>query len=187
MDEQFTVEWSNTYYTLRCAGCDEVSLRIEKWFSEYGDDVEILYFPPKIYRQKPRWYADISDIMSTHQEFGELLNEIYICLQNNCPRSAAMTCRALLERIFITEVGDKGSFKKNIEAFEQKGNLSPIQKSFLLDVLEVGHASIHRGYKPSQKDLSTIVDIAENLMEIIFVHKDKVSALKKKLPPRDKS
>ena len=181
----FSVSWSDTYYMLRCAGCDEVSLQIDKWFSEH-DGVETLRFPPKIFRQKPRWFSEITDFMSAHQEFGELLNEVYVCLQNDCPRAAAMVCRALLERIFVKEVGDQKSFQKNLQVFEEQGKISATQKSFLTDVLEAGHASIHRGYRPSQKDLSTIVDITENLMEIIFVHEAKVSDLKKKVPPRKK-
>ena len=185
--EDFVAQWKNTSFLLKCCGCDEVSLKITKWFSAYEGE-EIQYFPPRIFRKRPKWFSVLTDPFGNyHQEFADLLDEIYVCLQNNCPRSAAMTCRALLERIFISEVGDQGGFLKNIDAFEKRGNISQIQKSFLLDVLEVGHASIHRGYKPSKDDLSAIVDITESLMEILFVQKDQAAALKKKVLPRGKT
>jgi len=97
-----------------------------------------------------------------------------------------MAIRALVEQIIISECGDKGSFKANVEAFQTAGYLSRVQREFLDAVLEAGHAAIHRNYEPSNDDLTTALDMAENLVELLYVHKDKVKQLKTRIPPRKK-
>lgn len=112
----------------------------------------------------------------------DLLNEVYVALQNAQPMLAAMGIRALMERMMIEKVGDNGAFSRNLEAFQNAGFISAVQREQLEPVLEVGHAAIYRGYKPSEEDLSTIVDITEGLIQSIYLHGTKAKELKGKIP-----
>jgi len=98
-----------------------------------------------------------------------------------------MAARALLEHIFVHTCGDKGNFKVNVDTFEKAGHLSQTQRKLLDTVLEAGHATIHRNLKPSNHDLGTVVDMVENLVELLYVQKDRVEQLKKRIPPRTKT
>ena len=73
---------------------------------------------------------------------------------------------------------DHGTFTANIKEFENHGYVSRMQRERLETILEAGHAAMHRLYKPSKKDLVTLVDIAESLVESIYIHGTKVDALK---------
>jgi hypothetical protein len=191
-NDGYSIEWGNTHRMIQCCGCDSISMRKDSWFSEDTDEqgrpnVGITYFPPRVYKRKPAW-LDHFGLFVGPDEIEDLLKEVYICLQNACPRSAAMSCRALLEHIFIAQNGqDLGSFAKNMDEFQRLGKMSPVQKQAITDALEAGHASTHRGFKPTHEEMTTIVSIIENLIEVLYVHQKELSNLKKRIPTRVKS
>lgn len=187
----FVVDGGYTYEMLKCCGCGHMTVRHKHWFSEDTDPtgepvVHTVYYPPAISRRPPDWLGEIDNVFSsdTEQLTAELLKEIYVALQNDSRRLAAMGTRALIERIMIDTVGDIGSFSKNLAAFQQSGFISERQKQILETILDAGHAAMHRAYKPSLDDLKTLIDIAESIVEGVYVHTQRASALKKKIPPR---
>lgn len=113
-----------------------------------------------------------------------LLHEIYVALQNDSKRLAAMGVRALIEHIMIDKIEDQGSFRKNVAKFHEKGFISLVQKKILLTILEAGHAAIHRSYNPSEEDLTTLIDVAESVIESIYVNDYNAKNLEKRIPPR---
>jgi hypothetical protein len=176
------------YEFLKCCGCEGVTLRHTNWFSEHLDEngnpvPTIYYYPPAIFRPYPSWFNKLYSTRDTVY-LKDLLQEIYIGLQNNTQRIATMGIRALLEFIMIQKVGDKGSFSKNLDEFQSKGHISHIQKNVLSTVLEAGHATMHRSYSPSQEDLSTCMDIAESVIQTIYILPRKADELTKKIPKR---
>jgi hypothetical protein len=191
-DENAHFDWWEHFRTLRCAGCETISLRIDKSHSAVSDDngdpeVSTQHYPPSIFRPKPTWLAEPTMLLGCPFEIQDLLGEVYVCLQNDCPRAAAMSARALLEHVFVHTCGDRGSFKANVDAFEKAGHLSQTQRKLLDTVLDAGHATMHRGFEPSKHDLGTVVDMVESLVELLYVQKAKVEKLKKQIPPRTKT
>jgi Domain of unknown function (DUF4145) len=165
-------------------------LRQAEWCSEETDangdiDPTIRYYPPATFRAKPAWFMTLWLELPIDEHFLHgLLNEIYIALQNDQRALATMGIRALLEQIMITKVSDNGTFFKNLAAFENKGFVSRIQRERLETILDAGHAAIHRGYTPTKEDLVTLVDIAEGIVQTIYLDGSKVENLKNKIPAR---
>ena len=187
--EDACVTGGTNYEMLKCAGCDKVVLRESEWCSE--DDPHIdrppRYFPPSTFRPEPKWMEDFSIACPPGLEQPyDLLKEVNVAMQNAQPYLAAMGIRALLEQMMIQRVHDNGSFDKNLQKFQEAGFVSALQREQLETVLEVGHAAIHRGYKPTEEDLATIVDLTEVLVQSIYLHGDKARELKGKIPPRKK-
>jgi len=184
------------YELLKCAGCGDVRLRHTNWFSEQvGEDDKpvpvITYYPPASIRRHPVWLScvDVSHGVDVHlvwmPEFvSRLLREVYVALQNDCCSVAAMGIRALLERLMIEHVEDQGSFGGNLDAFERAGYVRPRQKAIIEATLEGGHASIHRNYNPTLQDVTQVLDIAENIIQSIYVSAEQAKALKSRIPPR---
>lgn len=182
--EQGAVEGGETYETLRCRGCETVKLRSTSWCSEEEDAV-VVYYPPAVARRPPAWLADLwQQLPPEEAAIEDLLDEVYAALQNGLSRLAAMGVRAVLEHVMISKAGDQGTFAKNIAEFERLGHVSAKQRERLEAVLEAGHAAIHRGYAPANDDLSTVVGIAEHIIESIYMHDAKVERLKKQVPVR---
>ena len=95
-----------------------------------------------------------------------------------------MGIRALIESVMIDKIEDQGSFYKNLTAFESEGFVSKSQRSVLEPVLEAGHATIHRSFNPSREDIVTCLDVAEGIIEAIYINEDRAAALSRKVPPR---
>jgi hypothetical protein len=124
-------------------------------------------------------------ILDDEKEFiHELTKDIYNSLHNNSRRLATMGIRALLEHIMINKVGDQGSFSKNIDSFAAQGHISSSQEEIWKTILEAGHATSYRSYSPSMEDLHTCMNIAESIVESIYIHPDKADKLKQKIPKR---
>lgn len=191
-DHEDTYHWSLKNETLKCLGCDTISLRRtitdNAELDEKGHSLPtVYYFPPAAFRRKPEWFSELSlrFIFDSDKEFlQDLINEIYVCIQNDCRRSAGMAVRALLEQVMIDKVGDQGSFVKNLQEFQAKGFIADTQRDFLQTVIEAGHATMHRAYKPSKKDIITLVNITESVVESCYVNEHRASELKSRIPPK---
>ena len=190
IDDAFKVYWTDIYEMLRCCGCESVSFRHQSSFSEEVDEdgkpiVHTTYYPPTTYRHEPRWLSDLFLILPLDNDFiGDLIREIYVALRNGSPRLAVMGIRALLEQVMIHRVGDQGTFSQNLDEFERKGMISKSQRTVLEPLIEVGHAAMHRSYSPTNRDLTTLMDIIENVIESIYVNEVRAEQLKGNAPRR---
>jgi hypothetical protein len=94
-----------------------------------------------------------------------------------------MGVRALLEHVMTSKVGEQATFTETARAFAKAGYLSARQADSLSAILDAGHAANHRGWQPSHTDLNTLLDITESIIATVYVHTEKVEALRKKVPP----
>jgi hypothetical protein len=180
---------------LKCLGCERIIFRVSEWNDMQCDKngnyiISYLYYPPAISRAYPKWFSYLEHLGYIEKDgagyiyIHNILKEIYIGLQNDSIRLATLGIRALLEYVMVQKVGDNGSFKKNLNEFEKQGHISSSQNIILNSVLETGHATMHRSYSPTKKDLVTCIDITENLIATIFIHTREADKLLKKIPPR---
>jgi hypothetical protein len=113
-----------------------------------------------------------------------LMREIYTAVQNGLTRLAAMGIRATLESVMIDKVGDKGSFVKNMDAFQEANYLSVRQRGHLDVMLDAGHAAIHREWVPTGNDVKVLLDITESIIQAVYLHDQPTNALSRKIPRR---
>lgn len=194
IEPRLSINGNNTYQMLKCCGCDSVKLRHTNWMSESYDEfgrpyVDENYYPPATSRPEPKWLNSLSRVLRSEERqfIVGLLKEIYSALHNNSRRLAVMGVRALLEHIMVIEVGDQGTFTNNLNEFQTKGNLSTRQRELIEPILDAGHATMHRGFHPTIEDVITVVEIAESLVETTYVHSQKASKLKSRVPQRKKT
>lgn len=194
IDKNFYIHGSDTYSMIKCCGCENIAIRHSSWFSEsvdeYGRPVEdISYYPPATFRKEPTWISEFiwGYSLDNNNFIIDLLKEIYVSLRNNSNRLAVMGIRALLEQVMVDKIGDQGTFKKNLDKFELEGFISKSQRAVLEPVLEAGHATIHRSFKPSRSDLVALIDVAENIIESIYVNEKRIAGIRSKVPARSKS
>lgn len=177
----------DVYILLQCCGCGSVSLRHES-FGEAIEGSIVKTYPPRQFRKMPAWVEEIQyDPKAKAFAFiPRLLKEIYGSLYSEHRALSAMGIRALLELIMIEKVGDRGVFRKNVDAFQNEGFISQLQRALLEPTIEFGHASIHRNYAPKIEELITALDITESLIHTIYVLPDKAKSLGEAVPPRRK-
>ena len=193
-----SMDWSETYEMIKCLGCDSVSLRQTLWCSEDNPgESRVQYFPPTIQRQIPKWIERLapedpfSDKKLNKNEAKakyrrDLLEQIYIALNNDSPLVALMGIRALLESVMIDKVGDTVGFGAKLHAFEQGKFVTPLQRKQLADVLDIGHATIHRHYTPNPQAIELALGLTENILQSIYVHPLTAKGLKVPKRPSQK-
>jgi hypothetical protein len=180
-------DWQFTL--LECAGCKDILLR--EVASNAGDpeNTVIRYYPSPASRKVPDWVHHLS-VGQIGEEgaasLGNLLIEIYQAVRGGQLRLAIMGVRALIEKVMILKVGDKGTFANNLDAFQQAGYVSTIDHDALNEILEAGHAAIHRTYLPTTEEIEKVLNIVEGVMAAIFVHTEAVKKLSERVPPRPK-
>jgi hypothetical protein len=191
--EAGTFEDKDTYEIIKCAGCGRVSfahLTPNPGFGVEGlEDEEPYYFtyyPHPVSRKPPSWTDRTFSLFNTAMppELSELGREIYEALWARHYRLALMGIRALLEQAMIRKVGDHGSFSKNLDAFGEDGFISRVQRDHMRAILEAGHASTHRMYKPTESDLDTVLEIAEGIVGAVYVHGTRAKGLSGRVPVR---
>jgi hypothetical protein len=178
-------EGPDVYYFLACAGCGAVSMAN---FWDVGAGQEARYYPSPISRKPPDWLWKLRFLFGDSEKpLGELLHEIYEAVQGKQHRLALMGIRAFFEQLMIAKVGDQGTFNANLDKFLEEGFIAKIQRTALDHILESGHATIHRGYKPVEHDLNTALNIVEAITETIYFHEVEAKAVASRLPPRPKA
>jgi hypothetical protein len=180
-------EYGNSCYggeiwsLLRCLGCEDTRLCHRYWHSEDMDsdgtpNTYTKFYPPTQIRNKPEWAFLYLTKLSGRNEIRDLIDEIYLAFAAGALRLTVMGMRALVEKIMIEKVGDKGSFVQNTKAFFEAGYVAKIQQDLFDKILiEAGHATMHRAWQPDPEDIATLLDILEGIMRTIYVdpHKAK--------------
>jgi hypothetical protein len=182
-DGQNYVYESNTYWFLKCEGCESGVLKHAKYFSE-DEESTVFYYPARLARQRPEWLWQLWEPEVKY--IADLLGQVYDALAAEANMLAAMGVRSLLEHLMIANVGDQGSFVNNLAAFAEAGYVAPKERDRLEKIFELGHAATHRSFRPSPQDTFTLVDIAEHLIASIYVHDGAVERASSRVPPRIK-
>jgi hypothetical protein len=152
-----------------------------------GDELQTQYYPPPISRKKPEWLSALFWGWIGEEKYEQLpglFGEVYEAVRGGQHRLATMGIRAILENIMVAKVEDQGNFAENLEAFSEGGYISLVQRDAMTDILDAGHAAMHRGYKPSVPDLNTALDIAEGIVSAIYVHSEKAKDVASRVPAR---
>ena len=159
-DEQYDISWSTIYDVFECCGCESVTMRRRHYFSEWNHgDHELDFYPPRIGRRIPDWKSKLSS------EMQHLMDEVYAALQADSRSLAMMGARALIDMVIVDKVGDAGSFAQKLKKLESEGFLSEKNRNTLDVALEVGNAASHRGHRPKNDHVQSVMDIVENLLQ----------------------
>jgi hypothetical protein len=171
---------------IECCGCGRISMGWQRiWTSSFGE-VDDEFYPAPITRPRPRWVLELvlGFYGKDKQAIGGILAEVYQAIANGQRRLAAMGIRAALEQVMIATVGDLRTFDEKLDAFQNAGYISLVQRDAMRATLNVGDAAMHRGHLPSDEDLNLALDIVEGVFAPIFVHKDRAQKLGDAVPPR---
>ncbi|MET4442851.1 hypothetical protein ABIB75_001112 [Bradyrhizobium sp. GM2.2] len=181
--QQQDEDWLYTYAMISCGGCETISMRVEsRW---HDGSVTHAYYPSPVSRQQPSWLQYMRlGLDAVEETIGDLIYEVYRAVDSKQYRLAAMGIRAALEQVMILKVGDNGTFKKNLDAFQQGGFISTIQREAMRATLDVGDAAMHRGYTPNEGDLRIALDVLDGVCAPIFGHGDEAKKMGKRVPPR---
>jgi hypothetical protein len=168
-------------------GCDQVYFRTEGRCSEDAEPdgtpvPRITYWPAPSKRKSPEWAWALDD-----SALYELVNETYVALNNDAPVLAAIGLRTVFDRASETMgVNPALSFEEKLDALEQKGKIGRSERETLGILTDAGGAAAHRGWKPTIKELDTLMTVGEQFLYRTIILETEARAVGAKIPPRQK-
>lgn len=181
-DDQYSVDVGSVWKVLQCRGCEGVTLQRVDWCSE-DDPMDgpgpATYFPPRVSRRKPVW----AKRYELPWEYLDLLEETYTALHADSRRLAMMGARALIDAMIRRNAGDQQNFHQGLNALAEKYLISEQDRAIIEAAIDAGHASAHRGHRPTAENVNVVIDIVERLIHTEILAKQ-AKDLEKSTPPR---
>jgi hypothetical protein len=173
-----SIYWSTDHQIIKCVGCNTISYRAEKWFSEYQDDENsgfyYDYFPePK----RNKLTVDVKNLP-------ELIDSLYLESINAFNNKYYLLCAAGL-RIVIESVCENkniknGTVNKNgknlkknnlegkINGLHEHGCITESQSLILHKLRDIGNNAVHEFYAPPKNILTSAFNVIEILLKTIY-------------------
>lgn len=113
-----------------------------------------------------------------------LLTETYVAQRIGLRALVVMGVRAAIDMTCNHLVGDVGGFDKKLDALRDAALISEVQRHALGVVVQVGHASAHRGHVPDVGDVGDVLDILERMLKAHYLDPRTAERLRHVTPAR---
>jgi hypothetical protein len=209
LDPRGGVWVKSTFSILRCLGCDTRYIRRAELCSLDEDyDVDphtgetfitlnerVTYWPsvptPPTTRPRPDWllFDFLRDpgpqFASKYPELATLLGEVYAALDNNLQILSAIGIRTVFDRPSqLLGCHPSQNFPEKLKELTAGNKISGEEKEILSILTDAGSAAAHRGWKPTQDDINSLMNALEHFLHRTFVLKHELRRVKKNIPPR---
>lgn len=161
-----------------CRGCDEPYFQRKEICSENIDhkqneitgewepylDPTTFYWPSASNREAPTWFHELPSVDIV---LSDLMNDVYLCLNNDARVPAAIAARTCFDRTMaLLNIDPAVSFEEKLKYLLNEGRISESEKEILQLLTDAGSATAHRGWRPKTTELETMMIILEG-----FLHK----------------
>ena len=201
------VDWQVDWCVLKCCGCDKVFVQKVSTNSEdishhdlpNGDfetyyNEQVTYWPAISKRKEPTWLHEYSLAPEGEVILDQAVKEVYGALNSDLPMSAAIAIRTSFDVAAVMLGADESlSFEGKINHLIKRGNVGDRDRELLVQLVNAGGASAHRGWIPDQDQLNDLTAILEHFIETAIVApkkreilEAKAKALRSAVPSRKK-
>jgi len=170
-----------SYQIVRCLGCESYSFRSARSNSEvfypinegefiHVEDVQI--YPPRA--------AGRPELRDTHllpYQVRHVYEETHTALCSEMHILAAIGIRALVEAVCAEEEAQGSSLQKKIDSLVELGVLTQAGADILHQVRSMGNDAAHEVRKHTLETLGTAFDVAENLLQNVYILPEKAAQL----------
>lgn len=198
-------DWHRDWNILRCRGCEHVFVQTvatnsedyDHYFDEYGQeavhhDETVAYWPALSRRTVPDWIGRVSAFGEEKLPLKAALDELYGALENDLNTLASIGIRTTFDIASeLLGVEPELTFAKKLDKLVDLGHIGVVDRERLAALVDAGSASAHRGWKPSQEDISIMADVLEHFIHAAIVAPEdrklldqRAASIRKKVPAR---
>jgi Domain of unknown function (DUF4145) len=195
-DEDADIQGISEYYVFQCRGCENVffsrsrsnSEDVYEFTNDNGEYEREYPFTKDYFPQTPKhqprhglgFYLQVNA-----PKMSSLLLETYRAVDAGLNTLAAIGTRTTFDSASeYLGIDTELSFSDKLEELRRSGKISGQQKGILEVLIDAGGAAAHRGWKPSDLELSTLLGILEDFIDNNFIKPLNVDRLKKNIPLR---
>jgi len=174
ISDDYEIDQSDLYQTLRCRGCESVTLRKESWSSDEVDidDMGRQYWPTKTEYFPSRESAQMymADAYLLPQEIYSIYIETKKALIANMPLLAAVGLRAIIEGVCrFYGVDNKGTLAAMVSALAADGHVTNADAKVLHDIRDIGNLAAHEARAHTLDEIKIALRAVEHLLNGAFV------------------
>jgi hypothetical protein len=178
---------SETSRMLMCRGCDTVYFETRSVdsqdFDQDGPIERVTYYPAPSKRDEPPW---MFEMILEDDKLHSLLKETYAALNNDARVLAAVGLRTIFDRTSEKfGVDPSKSFKAKLDELVALGKIGQAERDSLDVLTDAGGAAAHRGWRPTVKQLGTLMNIGEAFLYRTIILDAEAQRLKKSIPQRN--
>lgn len=192
--------WSYKYFrTLKCDGCSTTYIQTASFFCE--NDYEqwyergtgktmskpietIEYWPKPQHRQVPDW---LPFLRAKDADLENLVRETFSAINSGNLVLAAIGIRTAFDRaseILGLDPSEFHTFESKLEELRKRGILSENDNLAFSILIDAGSAAAHRGWKPTQVNVDSLVSHLELFLNRNLILADNLLSLKHTIPPK---
>lgn len=173
------ISWTTYHRMMSCLGCGTTYFQVVETCTEWPGPT-IKHWPAPLKRERPKWFA----LLHLYQDgIEQLLDSVYVALDNNLSVLAAIGVRTVFDRCTeLLEVDPAISFQEKLHQLFVKGKVGAEEKESLATLADAGSAAAHRGWKPSEWELDTLMSTIEHFIYRNFVLPKEQAVLRHKVP-----
>jgi hypothetical protein len=202
-NEKYGCWYRSSYSILRCLGCDRRYIRHVEACSEdvaweydpaTGEphleiDKRVTYWPAqKARRSRPPWLGFFQKdfgFISAYPELITLLDELYTALDNKLWILATIGIRTVFDCASqLLGCNPDQSFAEKLKELTSRNKISGEEKQILSTLTDAGGAAAHRGWKPTESDINSLMNALEHFLHRTFVLPHELRRVKENIPPR---
>lgn len=167
---------------LECCGCDAIYFQSQSMFSE-NDKPEVTHWPTPHTRAPPEWLNDL--YLEVDRNLHGLMTSVYVALDNDLGVLAAIGVRTAFDRATeLLGVDPSLTFKKKLDELVSTGKSGAEERKILEVATDAGSAAAHRGWKPTAKQLETLMVTIEHFIYRNRLLPRRAQDLETKVPPK---
>lgn len=196
-DDEVGVWGETDYRILECRGCLKIFMQTVSYFSEdtehrqnaEGEWEEHLnstveHWPAALKRPLPNWATSIRLL---DENLGSLFADIYGCLNSDLRVPATVAIRTAFDSASeILGIDPAKRFGEKLDDLRDSGKISVDERTTLDVVVDAGSAAAHRGWRPTNDHLDTLVSLIETFFHRTFVLGDEAKRIKAAMPSRQR-
>ncbi len=186
--------WFQTdHRILKCRGCEAIYHQIKEVFSEdyiqdddgeWQYDAKIKHWPetPQILRNTPDW---LNKLGTKDVRLEELISDMYKALNANLSVLAIIGVRTVFDRATeLLSIDPAKTFDEKLNELLQAGYIGKTEKDHLALATDAGSAAAHRGWKPTDEELSFVLVTVEEFLKRVFIQSESAILLKSAIPQK---
>lgn len=192
-DQHF--QWHTDWYILECRGCEHVFVQtastnsedIDHYYNEAGEWDQIhpettAYWPALGARKRPDWFGPSGAEVPNLGSLDAALSELYGALDADLSFLSGIGIRTCFDVASeLLGADPRLNFNQKLDALVQGGHIGAVDRGRLAALVDAGSASAHRGWKPSNSDLNTMMDVLEHFIAQAFVEPHRRKQLDEKV------
>jgi hypothetical protein len=144
---------------------------------------------PKFRREMGQGFGSETQVIASWYDrlpsnIQDLMWEVHFAVNKELSALPSMGLRAVVDWVCNDKVGDVGGLSRKLNVLTEQGYITQNDKEIIENVIEVGHASVHRSHFPRPVELELVVRIIEHLLEGVYILGAASTSLRDSVPKR---